>query len=97
MPHMGSALLVACDLLVACTMALRDYSGRPRLRSAAAGAIAVVLLQVALGITTFVLLLADMDGALVTRFAAGAHICGGALTLAASVRLSLCAAGTGGS
>jgi heme A synthase len=90
MAHMGGAMLVAGTILVACVLFLQRCPDQPRLRRAATAAISIVLLQVSLGITVFIMRLLDMDNSLVFGLMAATHICGAALMLAASTWLSLC-------
>jgi hypothetical protein len=89
MAHMGGAMLVAGTILVACVLFLQRCPDQPRVRRAAVAAISIVLLQVSLGITVFILRLLDMDNSLAFGLTAATHICGAALLLATSTWLSL--------
>lgn len=84
MPHMAGALMVAGLLLAIGTVILQRASQPPLLRTAAGALLGIVLLQVSLGITVFVMRLLDVDTVPAFRPLAAAHITVGALTLAAS-------------
>ncbi len=89
MPHMAGAMAATLLLLVLAVLLLQNFPQHPTLRPAAAGAMAVLLLQVTLGIAAFVMRLLDFDTTTGFMFIAAAHICVGALTLAASFVLCI--------
>ena len=89
MLHMGNALLVAGLILVVSVMLLRAFPAYQPLRSPAVTLIALVLLQVSLGIAVFLLRLLEMDSSLALIVGAAAHVTGGALILATCTALSL--------
>jgi hypothetical protein len=89
MPHMAGAMLVVLALLVVSVLLLQSFPTHPTLRPVAIAAMSVVLLQVSLGITAFVMRLMDFDTGNGFVFLAAAHVCVGALTLAASIVLAL--------
>ena len=97
MLHMGNALLVAGLILVVSVMLLRAFPAYQPLRSPAVTLIALVLLQVSLGIAVprplpargSRLRLLEMDSSLALIVGAAAHVTGGALILATCTALSL--------
>jgi heme A synthase len=84
MPHLAGAMTVACLVLVLCVLLPQR---RPLLRRPAVIAMSVVLAQVSLGITSFVLRMLDLDTGLWFRLFSSAHVTLGAATLAATVSL----------
>ena len=84
MPHLAGAMTVACMVLVLCMLLLQR---RPLLRKPAIIAMSIVLAQVSLGITSYILLLLDMDTSLWFRIFSTVHVTLGAATLAATVSL----------
>ena len=84
LPHLGGAMTVACLVLVLCTLLLQR---RPLLRRPAIVAMSMVLAQVSLGITSYILLILDLDTGLWFRIFSTAHVTLGAATLAATVSL----------
>ena len=89
LPHMAGAMVVAGLVLVTSVMLLQNLPGHPTLRPIAIGAMCVFLLQVSLGIATLVMRLLDFDTSPGFVFLAAAHVCTGALTLAASLLLAV--------
>ncbi|HWE50433.1 MAG TPA: hypothetical protein VG273_11610 [Bryobacteraceae bacterium] len=89
MPHMAGAMVATLLLLVLSVQLLQNFPTNETLRPTALAAMSALLLQVTLGIAIFVMRLLDFDTSTVFAFLAAAHICVGALTLAASVVLSL--------
>jgi heme A synthase len=88
MPHIGFALGVVLLALVDSAVILQNFRRPAILRSAAATLISVVLAQLTLGITAFLLLILKNTG---TYFvlATIAHVSVGAATLAASIVLAM--------
>jgi len=84
MPHLAGAMTVACLVLILCVLLLQR---RPVLRRPAIIAMSIVLAQVSLGITSFVLRMLDLDTGLWFRVFSSAHVTLGAATLAATVSL----------
>jgi hypothetical protein len=89
MPHMAGAFLVAGLLLIVCTMVLQRSPQLLFVRSAAGALLAIVLVQVSLGISVFVMRVLDVEKAPAFVPAAAAHVVVAALTLAASTVLAL--------
>jgi len=89
MPHMAGAMVVTLALLVVSVLLLQSFPTHPTLKPVAIAAMSVLLLQVSLGIAAFVMRLMDFDTGNGFVFLAAAHVCVGALTLAASVVLAL--------
>jgi hypothetical protein len=84
MPHLAGAMTVACLVLILCVLLLQR---RPLLRRPAVIAMSIVLAQVSLGITAFVLRMLDLDAGPSFRVISSAHVTLGAATLAATVSL----------
>jgi hypothetical protein len=84
MPHLAGAMTVACLVLVLCMMLMQQ---RPYLRRPAVIAMSIVLLQVSLGIASYILRVLDLDTGLLFRIVSTAHVTVGAATLAATVSL----------
>jgi heme A synthase len=89
MPHMAGAMLVTLVLLVMCVVLLQTFPEHPTLRPLAIAGMSALLLQVTLGIAAFVMRLLDFDSSPGFPYLASAHICAGALVLAASVLLCI--------
>jgi hypothetical protein len=86
MPHLAGAMLVAGLLLIVGTIVLQRF---PQLRATAGTLLGIVLLQVSLGITAFVMRVLDLDHAPAYLPIAVAHITAGSLTLAAATALAI--------
>jgi hypothetical protein len=84
LPHMGGAMIVALLALILCMLLLRE---RPTLRTAVITTMTIVLCQVALGITSFMLRLLDLDSGPWFTVLTTAHVSVGAATLAATALL----------
>jgi len=84
MPHIAGAMIVAFLILVLCMMLMQQ---RPSLRKPAIAAMSVVLVQVTLGILSFILRMLDMDTGIWFTVSTVAHVTVGAATLAATVSL----------
>lgn len=89
MPHMAGAMVVTLVLLMLAVVLLQNFPAHPTLRPMAIAAMSVLLLQVTLGIGAFVMRLLDFDTSDGFVYLAAGHVCVGALTLAASVVLSI--------
>jgi len=89
MPHMGVAMVVAFLALIVCSTVLQNFSGPKSMRRAAAVLISIVLTQVCLGITAFVLLVLNLAGTLAFILVTVAHVTVGAATLAASMVMAM--------
>ena len=87
MPHLAGGTLVAGVVLVVCVL----------LRKSAVALIWIVMIQVCLGITVFILRVLDMDTHPALVVLAAAHVSGGAITLAASAVRALQVQRFGGS
>lgn len=89
LPHMAGALVATLLVLVLSVQLLQSFPGHSTLAPVAIASMSVLLLQVTLGIAAFVMRLLDFDTTTGFLFIAAAHICVGALTLAASVVLCI--------
>jgi heme A synthase len=89
MPHMAVAMGVAFLALIVSSVVLQNFPRPASLRRAAAALITIVLTQVCLGITAFVLLVLNMSGTLAFVLATVGHVTVGAATLAASVVMAM--------
>jgi hypothetical protein len=89
MPHMLGAMVVALLTLVVASILLQHFGGQRQLKNAATALLAIALTQVSLGIGAFLMVL--LGGTALPEFAwlATAHLCVGALTLAASVATAM--------
>ena len=85
MPHVAGAMLVALPLLIVSVLLLQQFPKHPTVPALAISTMTILLLQVSLGIGTFVMRLLDFDMTPGFAYLAAAHLCAGALTLAASV------------
>jgi heme A synthase len=89
MPHMAGAMLVALVMLVVPVILLQQFPKHASLRPVAIAAMSIALVQVTLGIGAFVMRLLDFDTTTAFITLAAAHVCVGALTLAASLVLAI--------
>ena len=89
MPHMAGAMVATLLLLVLAVQLLQHFPTHPTLRPVAIAAMSVLLLQVTLGISAFVMRLLDFDTMPAFVWIAAAHVCLGALTLASSLVLCI--------
>jgi heme A synthase len=89
MPHMAGAMLVAAALLVIPVMLLQQYPNHPSLKPISIAAMSIALVQVTLGIAALVMRLLDFDADTGFIALSAAHVCVGALTLAASLVLAI--------
>jgi hypothetical protein len=85
MPHMAVAMGVAFLALIVSSVVLQNFSRPTSLRRAAGVLISIVLTQVSLGITAFVLLVLNTAGTLAFVAVTVGHVAVGAATLASSV------------
>ncbi|MEO8069821.1 MAG: hypothetical protein ABI652_00335 [Acidobacteriota bacterium] len=88
MPHMAGAGIASVLMLVVGTLLLQKHPEHRALRVAASLAIAVVLVQVALGVGAFVMQLLDFTHSRVWIPLTVLHVTVGALALAVSVNLA---------
>jgi hypothetical protein len=84
MPHMAGAMIVALLALILCMLLLRE---RPVLHTAVITTMTIVLCQVAVGITSFMLRLLELDSGAWFTALTTAHVCIGAATLAMTALL----------
>jgi heme A synthase len=89
MPHMGVAMGVACLALIVSSVVLQNFPRPASLRHAATALISIVLTQVCLGITAFVILVLNATGTVWFIVATIGHVSIGAATLAASVVMAM--------
>jgi heme A synthase len=89
LPHMSVAMGVAFLALIVSSVVLQNYPRPAALRHAATALIAIILTQVCLGITAFLLLLLNNSGTPYFILATVAHVTIGAATLAASVVMAM--------
>jgi hypothetical protein len=89
MPHMAGAMLVAGLLLVVCTMVLQRFPQSAPLRNTAGALLAIVLLQVSLGIAVFVMRLLDVETTPAFLPLAVTHVTVASLVLAATTALAI--------
>ena len=89
MPHMMGAMVVALLALVVSVVILQHFGERRELKIPAAILITVVILQVCLGISAFVLLLLESNSTPVYASIATAHVTVGSIALAASVVMAI--------
>ncbi len=89
MPHMAGAALVAGLLLVVGVMVLQRFPQSSPLRSTAGTLLAIVLLQVSLGIAVLVMRLLDFETTPAFVATAVTHVVVGSLTLAATTVLAI--------
>ncbi len=89
MLHMAGAMVVAGVILVVCVLLLQRFPQHPTFRKSATTLIWIVVVQVSLGITVFILRLSDMDTHPALVVSTAAHVSGGALMLATSTVLAL--------
>ena len=88
LPHMAGAMLIAGFLLIVCAIVMQRFPVG-EVRTAAVTLLSVVLLQVSLGIATFLMRLLDVESHPAFPVLSVAHVCGGSLTLAASTLLAI--------
>jgi hypothetical protein len=89
MPHMAGAMVATLLVLALSVQLVQNFPSHPTLRPIAIASMSVLLIQVTLGIAAFVMRLLDFDTNAGFMLIAAAHICSGALTLAASVVMCL--------
>jgi len=85
-PHLAGAAIVTLITLMAATQVLESYPNHRALRSAARWLVAVVLVQVTLGATSFGMQLFDVRNPMLVVASTALHVVIGSVTLAASVR-----------
>ena len=89
MPHMAVAMGVALLALIGSSQILQNFPRPKAMRSAAMALIAVVLMQVCLGITAFLMLLLNSAGTSYFILVSVLHVAVGAYTLAASIKMAM--------
>jgi heme A synthase len=89
MPHMGGAMVVSLATLVPAMLVVQRYPEHRTLRAAATWLISILLAQVMLGATAFVMPLLDVANPAAVIAATASHVVAGSLTLAASVVLAM--------
>jgi hypothetical protein len=89
MPHLVGAMVVALLILCNCLFVTQPYPKHPTLRPAANLLLAITCIQVFLGIAVFTVLLVNTASATVLLASTAAHVSVGAMTLAATLGLSL--------
>ena len=89
MPHMAVAMGVAFLALIGSSVILQNFPRPASMRKAAIALISIVLTQVCLGITAFLLLVLNATGASYFMLATVGHVAVGAATLAASVVMAM--------
>ena len=89
MPHMGGAMIAALATLVPAMVIIQQYPGHKELHSAAVALITVVLTQVTLGVTAFIMELLEVGDTAMVIIVTSAHVVVGSLTLAASLVLAM--------
>ncbi len=88
-PHMLGAIIVALLTLVAAVVILQHFNQRRELKDAASSLIGAVLLQILLGITTFIMQLLEANTHPVFAWIAAAHVTVGSMVLAASIVVAM--------
>ena len=89
MPHMAGAMIVSFLTLVVSVIILQQYPDYRSLRSAAVAVLSIVLTQVTLGVTAFVLELLDIADPEWLIVSTVSHVLVGSLTLAATLVLAM--------
>jgi hypothetical protein len=89
MPHMAGAMAVAFLTLIVSSTVLQNFPRPAPLRYTAITLMSLGLIQVTLGIGTFLMILLDMPGDIYWVAVSGGHVLVGASTLAASVVLAM--------
>ena len=89
MAHMAGAMVVSLVTLIACTLILQRYPSHRSLRSAAMAVLSIVLVQVTLGVTAFIIELLDTGNALSLVLSTVSHVLVGSMTLASTLVLAM--------
>jgi heme A synthase len=87
--HILNALIVAIVVLVTCVRVIRQFPHHPSLRPAALALGIVTGVQVVLGFATYILIVIDSGTVTALLILSVGHVATGALTLAASVLLTM--------
>jgi len=87
--HILNALVITLTVLVVSIPLIRAFPGHPSLRPAALGLAVVTAVQVSLGFGTFIVLLIGAGSSTTLSFLSVAHGATGAITLAASLLLTI--------
>ena len=85
MPHMAGAMVVALLTLLLSMTVIQQYPEHRPLYAVSVALITIVLVQVALGIASFIFVLLDLDKTVGFAATTAAHLTVGTLTLAASL------------
>lgn len=89
MPHIAVAMAVAFLALIGASAILQNFDRPAPMRAAAVALISIVLTQVCLGITAFILLVVNYTGTVWFVVSTVGHVSVGAATLAASVVMAM--------
>lgn len=89
LPHMGGAMVVSLLTMIVSMIVIQRFPGHRSLNSSAVALLTIVLVQVSLGITAFILRLLENESTPWFVVSAASHVTVGALTLAASVVLAM--------
>jgi heme A synthase len=89
MPHIGGAMIVSLVTLVMGVRVIQEYPEHRTLRAAATWLISILLAQVMLGITAFIMPLLEVANPVKVIAATASHVVVGSLTLAASLVLAI--------
>jgi cytochrome c oxidase assembly protein subunit 15 len=88
-PHIATALVVTIVVLLTAILAQNQFAEHPVLRPAAKAVVGITFTQVMLGMATFITRLMMNASSLVVVVPSVAHVATGALTLAATVVLTM--------
>lgn len=83
--HMAGAMVVSLVTLIASMVVIQQYAAHKQLRGPAIHLMAIVLVQVALGVTAFTMQLLETESTVVLAVFTGAHVLVGNMVLAASL------------
>jgi heme A synthase len=89
MPHMGGAMIVSLVTLVLAMLVVQRYPEHRTLRAAATWLLSILLAQVMLGATAFIMPLLEVANPAAVIAATASHAVVGSLTLAASLVLAM--------
>ena len=88
LPHIGGAMIVSLAILVPAIVLVQRHPAHRKLRAAATWLISILLAQVVLGITAFIIPLLKLSAAAVIA-ATASHVVVGSLALAANLVLAM--------
>jgi heme A synthase len=89
MPHMGGAMIVSLATLAGSRLVMQHYPKHRALRSAAIWLMLLMLAQVTLGVTAFIMDSLELGSSVTRVFSTASHVVMGSLTLAASLVLAM--------